>query len=198
MFKLTSCSIGFTMALGASSGAFAADPPPHPYPSKDDIIRALTAPVGSPSRSRGFAVHPYGYDNRSTKTGAPAALKMNDAPMKTAHGAISEEFLFSRNSAEIQPLSRDALNQIAAELSAPQLKDAKIQVEGHADSTGSAEHNLALSQARAEAVRAYLVKEAGIPQERLSAIGKGQNEPIDPANPLSPENRRVILVNLPN
>jgi outer membrane protein OmpA-like peptidoglycan-associated protein len=205
MNKLTSHSLALILAAGAATGAFAADAPRTP-PSKDDIIKALTAPVGDVATTRGFAVHPAvtgaanvtgtGSVARET-TGTPVSL--NQAPPRpAARASIDEPILFALNSAEIHPMSREALKEIAAALSSPQLKDKKILLEGHTDATGTPDRNLILSQERADAVRNYLVQEAGIAPDRLSTIGKGQSEPIDPANPLAPENRRVVLVNMTN
>ncbi|RMF59783.1 MAG: OmpA family protein, partial [Bacteroidetes bacterium] len=49
---------------------------------------------------------------------------------------------------------------------------------GHTDSTGPDDYNLRLSQARAEAVRAYLIERFGIAPERLVARGYGESQPI--------------------
>lgn len=53
-----------------------------------------------------------------------------------------------------------------------------VVLEGHTDWIGSAEYNLALSQARARAVRDYLVFVRGIAPERLRAVGFGESRPI--------------------
>lgn len=52
-----------------------------------------------------------------------------------------------------------------------------IRIEGHTDSTGPEEANLALSQARASSVRNALV-DRGIAPERLDAVGFGEAEPV--------------------
>lgn len=52
-----------------------------------------------------------------------------------------------------------------------------ISIEGHTDNTGTAAGNEKLSQKRADAVKAYLVKK-GIEQERMVATGYGQTKPI--------------------
>jgi OmpA-OmpF porin, OOP family len=54
----------------------------------------------------------------------------------------------------------------------------QIVIEGHTDSYGSDENNMALSQQRAEAVSTYLAGELGIPAFRMSAVGYGETRPI--------------------
>jgi outer membrane protein OmpA-like peptidoglycan-associated protein len=68
----------------------------------------------------------------------------------------------------------------------------RLVIEGHTDSTGSKENNLLLSQSRADAVVAYL-KEKGISESRLIAIGQGTNKPLyDNTTPEGrAKNRRV-------
>jgi outer membrane protein OmpA-like peptidoglycan-associated protein len=53
----------------------------------------------------------------------------------------------------------------------------RVEVTGHTDDTGAHDHNLALSQARAEAVKEYLVAH-GVPSDRISTRGAGPDEPL--------------------
>ena len=55
--------------------------------------------------------------------------------------------------------------------------NATVQVEGHCDSRGSVEYNLALGERRAKAVKAYLVS-LGIDSKRLTIISYGEEKPI--------------------
>lgn len=55
--------------------------------------------------------------------------------------------------------------------------DAKVEVAGHTDSTGSASINLRVSEQRAQAVVEYLVRR-GVAEERLTAVGYGEAEPV--------------------
>jgi outer membrane protein OmpA-like peptidoglycan-associated protein len=54
----------------------------------------------------------------------------------------------------------------------------KLQISGHTDSQGKEDSNLRLSQARADAIRAYLIKEFKIDKDRISAHGYGSSKPI--------------------
>ena len=54
-----------------------------------------------------------------------------------------------------------------------------MEVQGHTDNSGTAEHNKILSEQRAEAVRAWLVQH-GVAADRLIARGYGQEKPLVP------------------
>ena len=63
----------------------------------------------------------------------------------------------------------------------------KVAIHGHTDNTGGLKTNIRLSQARAEAVKAYLVGR-GIASERIVTKGFGPYQPIAPND--TPEGRR--------
>ncbi len=75
-----------------------------------------------------------------------------------------------------------------------------LVIEGHTDSYGGDETNLALSQTRAEAVMDYMIKTLRIPSSRMTAIGYGETRPV--ANNETTEgrarNRRIDIVIQPN
>lgn len=70
-----------------------------------------------------------------------------------------------------------------------------VQIEGHTDSTGSADYNLGLSQRRAEAVKTYLVSQ-GIDASRLATRGLGKDYPVASNDSAAgrQQNRRVEIV----
>ena len=64
---------------------------------------------------------------------------------------------------------------------------AKVEIAGHADSVGSEDYNLNLSQQRADEVKKYLVNK-GVSSARLNAIGYGETQPV--ADNATPEGRK--------
>jgi outer membrane protein OmpA-like peptidoglycan-associated protein len=55
---------------------------------------------------------------------------------------------------------------------------ARVTLTGHSDDTGTGTFNLSLSVARAEAVRALLIKR-GVDPDLLTVRGAGQLEPLE-------------------
>lgn len=128
--------------------------------------------------------------------GAPAP----SAPMPPAAEApsISLNVLFATNSAELTPQARRLLDELGRALTSADLSPYRFRIEGHTDTTGSAEYNLLLSERRAQAVRDYLVQRFGISRTRLETVGLGQTRLAVPTgdNVDEPRNRRVHIVNI--
>lgn len=78
-------------------------------------------------------------------------------------------------------------------------KNVTVQVEGHCDSRGSVEYNLALGERRAKSVKNYLVS-LGVQANRLTIISYGKEKPIDSSDSEDAfnKNRRANFVPLPN
>ena len=82
---------------------------------------------------------------------------------------------FDYDKATIKAEFRPVLDEAAQTLQ--DNPDINVRIEGHTDSIGSESYNQALSERRAQAVKAYLVSR-GIAASRLSTEGKGESEPI--------------------
>ena len=102
---------------------------------------------------------------------------------------------FDVDKASIRPESMGTLNMIVQVMK--DNPDIKFEVDGHTDNSGSAPHNMALSQQRADAVKDQLVK-MGIDASRLSTKGFGDSKPIGDNNSLEGKanNRRVEFVKM--
>ena len=106
---------------------------------------------------------------------------------------ITYGITFDVGKATIKPESTGEINRIVTLMT--ENPDLKFSVEGHTDSTGNPTSNQTLSEQRSQAIVAKLV-ELGIAQDRLTAVGKGQNSPIADNNTDEgrAKNRRVEFV----
>lgn len=99
---------------------------------------------------------------------------------------------FETNSAVIADKNAGELNEVL--FVAQNCPAVRFAVEGHTDSRASESYNMTLSQARADAVRAWML-ERGIAGDRFAAIGKGETAPL--ADNGTPEgmaiNRRIEI-----
>jgi outer membrane protein OmpA-like peptidoglycan-associated protein len=147
--------------------------------SESALIDALT-PAQRPIRTRSIRVSPDG-----------GSLT---APAKPPSASLL--ITFETNSADLTPRAKQSLDVVGQALASDKLADFRFAIQGHADPRGDSESNMRLSQLRAESVRQYLVQNKHIEDRRLEAVGKGDKELMNTANPIAPENRRVTIVNL--
>jgi outer membrane protein OmpA-like peptidoglycan-associated protein len=107
--------------------------------------------------------------------GCPRAEKQI-VSLRESRLEISDKVYFAPGKSLIHPRSTRLLNQIAKVLkSHPEVL--RIEVQGHTDSSGATAMNMALSQARAEAVVGALSRR-GISADRMVARGFGPTQPI--------------------
>jgi outer membrane protein OmpA-like peptidoglycan-associated protein len=111
-----------------------------------------------------------------------------------AQMTVAIEFDF--NSARIRPRSFQALGLMADALYSPYLQGYCFLVVGNTDAVGTREYNFKLSQQRADAIRDALINPFAIKPARIEAVGLGEENLLNPANPKAAENRRVQLINL--
>lgn len=118
-----------------------------------------------------------------------AAVKDTDQGMVIT---LQGEVLFKTGKYDLKPAAMAKLDQIADALRG---KEAPMVVYGYTDNVGTYDNNMTLSQNRAQSVRDYLVSK-GIPQDLISAQGKGPDSPVADNNSVEgrAQNRRVEIV----
>ena len=123
---------------------------------------------------------------------SPPPLSLPSTPPGPAP-SLALSIQFEPNSSRVRAESGALLGSLVAALQSPELKGNRFIIEGHADARGAAERNLRLSQERADEVRLYLVA-LGVHPSRLRAVGRGNSQPANAADPAAAENRRVRVV----
>ncbi|GAU03096.1 MULTISPECIES: OmpA family protein [Burkholderia cepacia complex] len=84
---------------------------------------------------------------------------------------------FETGSATLTPQGKLILDQMAAALS--KMQNRTVDIIGHTDNSGNRTSNIALSQARADAVKGYLITKS-IPPQQMTTTGVGPDQPIAP------------------
>jgi hypothetical protein len=100
---------------------------------------------------------------------------------------------FDWDRADLSARARQVIADAAQNVSHVQVT--RIEVNGHADRTGSAAYNQTLSERRAQNVAAELVRN-GVPQNIITVQGFGYTRPLVPTGPgvREPQNRRVEII----
>ena len=106
----------------------------------------------------------------------------------------TQGILFEFGKSDLKPESRPVLKEIASTLK--EHGDLKVLIEGHTDNVGTPASNLTLSDARAAAVKAALVKDYGADEQRITTKGFGDTKPAVPNTTAEgrAQNRRVEIV----
>ena len=185
--------LGFQYTWGGMRKVSAAPPPPPPP------VAVAPAPPPPPvvPAPPGDEDHDGVPDDRDRCPGTPrgVAVDANGCPQK---GSITlEGITFDYNSANLAAGSLNILDDVADGLKKhPRLK---VELQGHTDSRGPDAYNLTLSQKRADAVRAYLLKD-GVPLTQITAKGYGEGQPIADNNTDAgrAKNRRVVMFVIDN
>ena len=97
------------------------------------------------------------------------AVNNNGATYKHLSGDL-DDILFDFDRFELKPQYYSALDEFVGMLS--QNRNVQVEIQGHTDNIGAAEYNQRLSEARARAVKNYLVRK-GIQKDRLQVVGFG-------------------------
>jgi outer membrane protein OmpA-like peptidoglycan-associated protein len=89
---------------------------------------------------------------------------------------LKQQIHFQPNRARILRDSYEVLDEVAEAI---RNSPVAVRIEGHTDNVGRRKENVTLSQARADAVKEYLIRE-GVEDKHLTAVGYGPKRPIAP------------------
>ncbi len=149
--------------------------------------------VSAEAKRGAYAFYSANFDLKELKDYREYHLDVPLTPLKEGEHFVLRNIFFEFDKAELLPQSKLELQRLMKLLNA--YPGMIIAIEGHTDSTGTYEYNMALSQRRAEAVYKYLI-EHGISKERIAEVkGYGYTRPVAPNDTEEnrAKNRRVEI-----
>ena len=138
-------------------------PPPAPPPPAEKPESKPTPPPPPPKPAP---------DPPRAPTDDELDAKLSDAELAKKY--LTDVF-FALDSTEITDQSKGAIQKNLEYMK--RRASARLMVEGHADSRGTNEYNLALAERRAAAVRDYMVS-LGLAANRVTIVSKGEEAPF--------------------
>ncbi|AFT70461.1 Outer membrane protein-related peptidoglycan-associated (lipo)protein [Alloalcanivorax dieselolei B5] len=113
------------------------------------------------------------------------SLRLGESRQQRLDDTLADRLIrFQSGSDQLTVDGRRILDEMAEVMR--DMGDAHVQIIGHTDNVGRRQNNVALSYARADAVRRYLI-EQGVREDGLGVVGKGPDEPV--ADNATPEGR---------
>lgn len=100
--------------------------------------------------------------------------------------------LFATQSTQLKEEFFPTFRKLAEILQQDEFTHYVLRIEGHSDSLGPALPNKALSEKRANAVKTFLKDKGKVPENRMTAVGLGESQPIDEDS--LEKNRRIDIV----
>jgi outer membrane protein OmpA-like peptidoglycan-associated protein len=165
--------------------------------SSNDIVSSLqgvedAAAAGiTAAKLRQLAIQSMHDSARANRLNRPSLM-----PQLSNLAQMTIAIQFDFNSARIRPSSYQAIGLMADALYSPYLQGYCFLVVGNTDGVGTRDYNFKLSQQRADAIRAALINPFAIQPARIEAVGLGEENFLNPADPKAAENRRVQLINV--
>jgi len=184
--QVLSVSVALTMvAMGGSAVAQSAG-----EMTVEEIQNAfnLQQEAFSQMKTRGLVIAPT-TQTANTSSASTTAVASTDFTPVDEGSEVFVNIAFDLNSAAVREDQKPKLVNLCTAMQSVDV--AGFQIIGHTDSSGSAAYNQTLSLSRAQEVKRYMVTNCGIAEDRLEAIGMGENALLNPNNPRGDENRRV-------
>ena len=116
------------------------------------------------------------------------------APQLSKLPQVRFDIVFDPDSSLVRPASYQTVGSIADALTDPKLRPYRYLIVDHVEFAGRRDHNLILSQRRADLLRDVLINTFKVAPKRLQALGLGEEQLQDTNRPAAPANARVQII----
>ncbi|EAQ03167.1 OmpA/MotB domain protein [Pseudooceanicola batsensis HTCC2597] len=141
-------------------------------------------------KTRGLVLAPTNQEDAAANTADTAPEAQDSTYVEFApEDQVNIQISFDFDSAALRDDQKPKLATLCQVMKSADI--GTFRIIGHTDASGSASYNERLSLLRAEEVKRYLSGDCGIEEQRLEAVGVGEQFPLDKADPRGDANRRV-------
>jgi OOP family OmpA-OmpF porin len=161
-------------------------------PSTGDIIERLA--VEAEAEIDVAALRLQAGDRIKARADAQPQKRSPIAPQLLKLPQVRFDIVFDPDSSLIRPASYQTVGSLADALTDPKLRPYRYLIVDHVEAAGRRDHNLILSQRRADSVRDVLVNTFKVAPKRLQALGLGEEQLQDANRPASPANARLQII----
>ncbi len=186
------CGLGLLLGVSVLSGLPMAAAQAQTGASSADIIEKLA--VDGEADVDLAALRQQAGDRIKARADAQPQKRPPIAPQLTKLPQVRFDIVFDQDSSLIRPASYGTVGSIADALTDPKMRPYRYLIVDHVESAGRRDHNLILSQRRAESLRDVLVNTFKVSPKRLQALGLGEEQLQDVNRPAAPVNARVQLI----
>ena len=166
-------------------------------PSRDDIINHLSRFEGAPALDVAALRQRVLDKSRSRSKNEPEPSKRPPiVPEILNLPSFTVSIDFDTDTPVVRPSSYEMVGRIADAMVHATLLPYSFLIVGHSDATGRREANVMLSQRRADSIRDVLVNTFKISSKRVSSLGVGEEQFIDPAHPTSKDNLQIQILTI--
>jgi len=157
-------------------------------------VNETLAPVSAKVGEHDTHIGELDKSSREALDRATAAGKLAEGKFLYSMVLSDDSVKFALDKATLTPEGEAVLTAFAEKLKAEN-KNVYVEIQGHADSTGTPQVNMALGARRAETVRNFLNRQ-GVALNRIGTISYGEEAPVAPNNTRAgrAQNRRVVLI----
>jgi len=161
-------------------------------PSTGDIVEKLA--VEAEADIDLAALRQQAGDRIKARADAQPQKRSPIAPQLLKLPQVRFDVVFDPDSSLIRPASYQTIGSLADALTDPKLRPYRYLIVDHVEAAGRRDHNLILSQRRADSVRDVLVNTFKVAPKRLQSLGLGEEQLQDVNRPASPANARLQII----
>lgn len=179
----------FLTSLLVVASVAAASPMMAQSSDSSDLSAEQLEELFAKQKTRGLVIAPTGDQAAATATTETPDTQPTTYVELAEEEQVNIQISFDFDSAALREDQKPKLATLCTVMKSADVE--VFRIVGHTDASGSADYNERLSLLRAQEVKRFMTADCGLAENRLQAVGVGEQFPFDKADPRADANRRV-------